>query len=195
MIVIFEKTIAIIIGSLLIGIGINGFLVPHHLLDGGVTGIALILHYYYDFPTGTTMFLLSLPLFIYAYISERNYFYNNFLGLVVAAIVIDWLGPLRNHFPMPAIFSAIFGGVFIGVGVGLMLRYKVSTGGTDFLAQFISDASKINVGVLIFFIDGLIVTGAFNLLGFTSFLYSCLAITIIGILTSYIARPLSRYKR
>ena len=43
---------AILIGSLLLGIGINGFLVPHHLLDGGITGLALIIHYYFGFPTG-----------------------------------------------------------------------------------------------------------------------------------------------
>ncbi|HER2162542.1 TPA: YitT family protein, partial [Streptococcus pyogenes] len=72
---IFQKAAAILIGSLLLSIGINGFLIPHHLLDGGITGIALILHYYFDFPTGLAMFLLSIPLCIYAWIYERTFFY------------------------------------------------------------------------------------------------------------------------
>ena len=53
---ILQKISAIFIGSLLLGIGINGFLVPHHLLDGGITGLALIIHYYFGFPTGFVCF-------------------------------------------------------------------------------------------------------------------------------------------
>jgi uncharacterized membrane-anchored protein YitT (DUF2179 family) len=53
---------AVFIGSLLSSIGINGFLIPHRLLDGGVTGLALIFHYYYGLPTGLVMFFLSIPL-------------------------------------------------------------------------------------------------------------------------------------
>ena len=86
------------------------------------------------------MFLLSIPLSVYAWFRERGYFYNSFIGLIVAAVFIDWLAPLRTQFS-PSVFSSVFfGGILIGVGVGLMLRYKTSTGGTDLLAQFISNA-------------------------------------------------------
>lgn len=136
MIRILQKILAILFGGLLLGIGINGFLVPHHLLDGGITGIALIIHYYFGFPTGLCMFLLSIPISVYAWYRERIYFYNSFFGLIVASAFIDWLAPLRTQF-LPSIFSSVlFGGMFIGVGIGLMLRYKTSTGGTDLLAQF-----------------------------------------------------------
>ena len=189
MIYIFQKVAAILIGSLLISIGINGFLVPHHLLDGGVTGIALILHYYFSFPTGLAMFLLSIPLSIYAWIYERTFFYNSFLGLIVSSILIDWLAPLRNQFSLPTFTSSLLGGVFIGIGVGIMLRYKASTGGTDLLAQFISKSFSVNIGIFILMIDGLIVIAAFNTLGLKVFLFSCLTICIVGIITSLIARP------
>lgn len=56
-----QKLIATIIGSLLIGIGVNGFLVPNYLIDGGILGIALILHYFLHLKTGITMVALSLP--------------------------------------------------------------------------------------------------------------------------------------
>ena len=177
---------AIIIGSLLIGVGINGFLVPYHLLDGGVTGIALILHYYFGFPTGLGLFLLSLPLFIIAWFQKRTFFYNNFLGLIFASIFIDWLEPLRTQFLFSIFTSVLLGGVLIGIGVGVMLLNNVSTGGTDMLAQFISEASSLNIGVIIFLIDGLIVTAAFNMLGLKAFLFSCLIICIIGMITSLI---------
>lgn len=106
MVKISEKIAAILIGSILIGVGINGFLVPHHLLDGGITGIALIMHYYFGFKTGLVMFLLSIPLFIYAWYFERGFFYNCFIGLIIASTVIDWLEPLRYHFT-PSLYSSV----------------------------------------------------------------------------------------
>ncbi|EFZ1984487.1 YitT family protein [Shigella flexneri] len=186
---IFQKITAIIIGSLLLSIGINGFLVPHHLLDGGITGIALIIHYYFEFPTGLAMFLLSIPLCIFAWIHERTFFYNSFLGLIVASIFIDWLEPLRNQFSLSIFPSMLIGGGLIGIGVGIMLRYEASTGGTDLLAQFISKAFSVNIGVIIFMIDGLIVTSALNTLELKAFLFSCLTICMIGMITSFMARP------
>lgn len=191
MIPIFQKALAILIGSLLLSIGINGFLIPHHLLDGGMTGIALILHYYYGFPTGLAMFLLSIPLSIYAWIYERTFFFNSFMGLIVASITIDWLAPLRTQFLFSIFTSVLLGGAFIGIGVGLMLRYKASTGGTDLLAQFISQGSSVNIGVIIFMIDGLIATAAFTTLGIKAFLFSCLTIIIIAFITSIMSRPLN----
>ncbi|PRA73815.1 MULTISPECIES: YitT family protein [Bacillaceae] len=189
---IFQKIMAILIGSLLLSIGINGFLVPHHLLDGGITGIALIIHYYFEFPTGLAMFLLSIPLCIFAWIHERTFFYNSFLGLIVASIFIDWLEPLRNQFSLSIFPSMLIGGGLIGIGVGIMLRYEVSTGGTDLLAQFISKAMSVNIGVVIFIIDGLIVTSAFKMLELKAFLFSGLTICMIGIITSIMARPSNR---
>lgn len=190
MIRIVQKIVATLIGSLLVAIGINGFLVPHHLLDGGITGIALILHYYFEYPTGLCMFLLSIPLSIYAWFRERRYFYNSFLGLIVTSIFIDWLAPLRDQFSPSIVTSVLFGGIFIGIGIGLMLRYQTSTGGTDLLAQFIAQAFSLNIGVIIFIIDGLIVAAAYNILGMEVFLFSSLTIVIIGFMTSLMAKPL-----
>ncbi|QED49334.1 YitT family protein [Cytobacillus dafuensis] len=182
----------IFIGSLLLGIGINGFLVPHRLLDGGITGIALIIHYYLDFPTGLCMFLISLPLSFYAWYRERDYFYNSIIGLIVAAAFIDWLAPIRTQFILPILPSVLLGGTLIGVGIGIMLRYQTSTGGTDLLAQFISKAFSINIGVIILMIDGIITAAAYGILGVQVFLFSCLTIAVIGLVTSLITRPIGR---
>ncbi|MDW7617492.1 YitT family protein [Peribacillus simplex] len=187
---IFQKITAILIGSLLLSIGINGFLVPHHLLDGGITGIALIIHYYFEFPTGLAMFLLSIPLCIFAWIHERTFFYNSFLGLIAASVFIDWLAPLRNQFSLSIFPSMLIGGGLIGIGVGIMLRYEASTGGTDLLAQFISKAMSVNIGVVIFIIDGLIVTSGFKMFELKSFLFSGLTICMIGLITSLMASPI-----
>ncbi|MCQ6279971.1 YitT family protein [Bacillus sp. EB600] len=182
---------AVIVGSLLLSIGINGFLVPHQLLDGGITGLALILHYYFGYPTGLTMLLLSIPLCIYAWVYDRDFCYNGFLGLITASIMIDLLEPLKTKFLLSILPSALLGGAFIGIGVGIMFRYKASTGGTDLLAQMISEYFSITIGVAILMIDGLIAAVAFKTLGLQAFLFSCITICFIGVITSLMARPLN----
>ncbi|MFB6466196.1 YitT family protein [Cytobacillus sp. Hz8] len=183
-ILLIIKNSAILFGSLLIGTGINGFLIPHHLLDGGIVGIALILHYYFHWQTGLVMFILSIPLILYAWFQERGYFYSSFQGLIVSSFFIDWLEPLQEQFNLPILFSTIIGASIIGVGVGLMLRYETSTGGTDLLASIVAKATSMNIGVLIFMIDGLVALLGFRVLGMRSFIFSTFSIAIIGTIAS-----------
>lgn len=170
----------------MLGIGINGFLVPYHLIDGGIIGVALIFHYYFNVPAGLFMVILSIPLCIYTLLREQTYFYNSLFGLIIAAVFIDLLEPLNSQLHLPILGSALLGGIFIGLGTGLMLRYKTSTGGTDLLAQFISNASTLNIGIVIFIIDGLIVTAGLSILGFVTFIFSCITILTVGIMSSLI---------
>ncbi|HLO13165.1 MAG TPA: YitT family protein [Pseudoneobacillus sp.] len=183
-IIIFIKIVAILIGSLLIGTGINGFLVPHHLLDGGIVGLALILHYHYEFQVGICMILLSTPLCIFAWFLNRNLLYTSLQGLLVSSFSIDWLAPIQTYFPLPIFISSLLGGAIIGVGIGLMLRYETSTGGTDLLAYIISRSSTINIGIMIFLLDGLVAIIGYNALGLKSFLYSALTILVVGFIAS-----------
>lgn len=194
MIIILHKLIVIFIGSLLLGIGINGFLVPYHLIDGGIIGIALIIHYHFHFPAGLLMVILSIPLGVYTWLREPAYFYNSVFGLIISAFIIDWLAPLKNELHPPILASALLAGMFIGLGTGLMLRYKTSTGGTDLLAQFVSKALTLNLGIVIFLIDGLIVTAGLSFLGAHSFIYSCITILTVGLVSSIIVgSPTHRY--
>ncbi|WP_338449396.1 YitT family protein [Niallia oryzisoli] len=190
---IIQKIPVVFIGSLLLGIGINGFLVPYHLIDGGIIGIALILHYFFDLQVGLTMVLLSIPLFLYTWLRERSYFYHSLYGLFIAAFFIDWLAPIQHQLHLPILASAVLGGTFIGLGTGLMLRYQTSTGGTDLLAKLVSNSSSLNIGIVIFLIDGLIVTAGFSVLGIRTFLFSCIAIITVGIMSSLIIGP-TKYK-
>jgi uncharacterized membrane-anchored protein YitT (DUF2179 family) len=187
--VILHKIPVIFVGGLLLGIGINGFLVPHHLLDGGFIGIALIFHYYFQFKVGLWMIILSLPLCLYTWLYERNFFYSSLSGLLISSVIIDSLAPLKNQFHLPILMSALLGGIFIGLGTGLMLRYQTSTGGTDLLAKFISKATSLNIGIVIFIIDGLIITAGFSTLGLRTFLFSCVTILTVGVMSSLIIEP------
>jgi uncharacterized membrane-anchored protein YitT (DUF2179 family) len=180
-----KKVISVFIGSLLLGTGINMFLVPYELLDGGIIGIGLIIKYVWGLKVGLTMILLSVPLYIFAWLYYRPYFYNSLHGLFVSSFFIDLLSPLRNLVQVPIFFSSILGGILVGAGIGIMLRQETSTGGTDLLAQFLADMTKINIGILIFIIDGLVLLIGSQIVSGQSFLFSLVAITFIGVTTTF----------
>ena len=178
------KILAVLVGSILLGVGVNGFLVPHQLLDGGMIGIGLIVHYFYGFPTGLTMILLSIPLYVLAWILERKYFFHSLNGLLVSSFFIDLFAPVEKGIHLGIIPSAILGGVLVGCGIGLMLRYETSTGGMDLLAQLIHKFIPVNVGILIFLIDGIVVLSGLKIIGMEKFIYSLLTIACVGLMTS-----------
>ncbi|EOR25186.1 YitT family protein [Cytobacillus oceanisediminis] len=183
-----EKIAATFVGSLLIGIGVNGFLVPHHLLDGGIIGIGLILHYHYGIPTGLSMILLSIPLYILVWFYNKEYFIYGIFGFLISSFSIDILSFLRNLFSLNVVLSAILGGVVIGVGIGLMLRFETSTGGTDLLAQVLSNILSIQVGVIIFLIDGIVLLSGYKIVGFSTFIASFITIFCVAIFTTLLSK-------
>ncbi|WP_141433065.1 YitT family protein [Bacillus sp. 03113] len=180
----FEKLAATIIGSFLMGIGINGFLIPHHLLDGGIIGLGLILHYYFQLPTGLCMVLLSTPLFILAWFYEKSYFFYSLHGLLISSFLIDMVSFIQDQLLLSVLPSSMIGGMLVGIGIGVMLRYETSTGGTDLLAQLLTKRIHIHVGIIIFFIDALIIFSGLDVIGFDKFLYSFITIFCGAIMTS-----------
>jgi uncharacterized membrane-anchored protein YitT (DUF2179 family) len=182
------KFIAVLLGCLLIAIGINFFLMPFKVLDGGVIGIALIINYLFGLRVGLIMFLCSIPIFTLAWFYYRDMFYNSIYGLVISSLVIDLLQPFHYHYlyyvELTPFSSSVIGGFIIGTGIGIMLRYETSTGGTDLIAQFLSKSVTFNVGILVFVIDVIIISFGGLLLSTETFLLSILTITAGGVATS-----------
>lgn len=182
----FTKSLVIIIGSISLSLGINLFLTPYEILDGGVVGLALILHYLYKLQIGLMIIIISIPIFIIAWFKYKTYFYNSIHGLITSSFIIDFLKPVRNLVQIDALYSAILGGILVGFGIGLMLRFQTSTGGTDLIAQFICDKTGINVGILIFFIDSIVIVIGGFLLSTSTLLLSIITVLVVGITTSII---------
>ncbi|MFD1356299.1 YitT family protein [Fictibacillus halophilus] len=178
-----KRTVAIFLGSVLLGIGINGFIVPFHLLDGGMIGISLLVKYVWGYKVGLTLILLSIPIYLLAWKLERRYFINSIHGLLVSSLIIDLLTPLRGMFTVSIIESSVIGGLFIGTGIGWMLRHETSTGGTDLLALFVSRWLSINVGMVIFLIDAAVILAGLYVMGEGILFYSLVTILSVGFAT------------
>ncbi len=186
-----NKIISTLFGSCLIAIGINCFVIPHHLVDGGIIGLGLIAKYTFGLKPGLTIIILSLPLYIYAWFHFRTYFYNGMHGLLVSSCLIDYFHPLSTLNTVPILISALTGGVVIGAGIGIMLYTKISTGGTDLLALMISKSTSLNVGMVILFIDGLVILIGSTVIKETTIFYSSLMVGVIGLTTSVITKKSS----
>jgi uncharacterized membrane-anchored protein YitT (DUF2179 family) len=183
-----KKMTITIIGSMFLAIGINVFLVPHHLLDGGIIGISLIVKYIWHVKVGLTIVLLSIPLYIMAWFYYRPFFYNSLHGLLFSSLMIDIFSVLRGIIMLDPMISSIIGGVLAGIGIGIMLREETSTGGTDLLAQFIARMTNWNVGIIIFMMDTFIIAIGSFIIDSTSFLYSLVVVTIVGIATTMLTQ-------
>ncbi|PZE22599.1 YitT family protein [Paenibacillus xerothermodurans] len=183
-----RKIAAIIFGSLMISIGINFFLMPFKVLDGGVIGLALIINYLFGVQVGLVMFLCSIPIFVVAWLYDPTILYNSLVGLMVSSLFIDLMVPFHFYFmyyiELSPFSSAALGGFIVGTGIGVMLRYETSTGGTDLLAQHLSKTVSVNVGIVIFIIDGIIISLGGLLISAETFLLSIITITAGGMATS-----------
>jgi len=182
------KIFTIVLGSLIIGIGVDFFLVPFRILDGGIMGIALITQYLYGTKVGLSVILLSMPIYIYTWFTYRSFFYNSILGMLLTAFSLDLLYPYQFHFTyyirLSPYTSSIIGGILVGIGIGFMLRNGTSIGGADMLAQIIASLSKINVGIIIFCFDALVIITGGILISAETFFLSLITIFFVGLLTS-----------
>ncbi|WP_209125127.1 YitT family protein [Alkalihalobacillus sp. BA299] len=181
------KTIwVILLGSLLISYGINQFFIPYHILDGGMIGLGLIIHYIWDLEVGLTILIMSIPIYILAWKYYRAFFIYSIPGFVVSSLFIDWFSFFVLPLVIDPLLSAILGGLILGAGVGIMFREDISTGGLDLLAQMIADYTKVNIGVMIFIIDFLVVIGGIFVITPTEILLSVIAVTATGFSTMLI---------
>ncbi len=190
------KLAAILIGSMLVAVGVNLFLVPHQLMDGGMIGIGLLATYYMKWPPGLVMMLVSLPVYIVVFFLDRRLFFHSFHGMLISSFFIDVFSLMRDWNHWSTATSSITGGVLIGMGIGLMLAYETNTGGTDLLAQFLARRFNLRVALLILLIDGLIVACSLQAIGGERTVFSLLTIIAVAATThmfSGLGRPKPPY--
>ena len=181
-----KKLLIIGFGSTMIGIGINGFILPLNIINGGFLGISLLLNYIFGFKTGVTFIFLNIPVYMFAFKSDPGYFFNGVIGAICTGLMIELLVPLNGMFHLPILSSVIIGAMIIGSGVGVMLRHHISPGGMDLLALIIAKWSKVNVGVIMFAMDAVIIITGLFLLQEVKLFYSLIIVAIVGLLASLI---------
>jgi len=175
----------IIIGSFILATGFVLFITPYKIVPGGVYGISIVLHYLFGTPVGIMALAFDIPLTILGVkILGPRFGFKTVLGFSLTAIFTDTLSYFWGSEPLvkgDALLSSIFGGVLLGIGIGLIFRAKATSGGSDIVAMMINKKTKIPLGLLMIYVDSLIVL--FGLIVFRDWkipLYSWIVIFITG---------------
>jgi len=177
---ILRKLFFIVLGNLLCAIAFNGFFIPSQLLSGGVGGIALMLRYLLDIPTGITVFLINVPIFIIgAKMVDREFIIYAFISMVAFSTLLTVTAGIARYFVMEDILlGAIFGGVLNGVGMGLMFRNRLCQGGLDIIATIIKKKFNLNISTGLMILNTTIVSLSSVLFGFSSAMYTIISMYV-----------------
>lgn len=148
-------------GVILTALGLDMFLIPNKIAAGGVSGIATILHYLINVPVGAAMLVLNVPLFAMGiYRMGLRFGFRSLYGTIALSVAVDALAPFLPVPTQDILLASLFGGVLVGLGLGLVFRYKGTTGGTDLAAAVLRTYTGVNIGQLLFLVDAIVVVAA-----------------------------------
>ncbi|SHE66028.1 YitT family protein [Desulforamulus putei] len=153
--------LGVTIGVLLTAVGLDAFLVPAKIAAGGLSGVATIFYHIAHWPVGLSMLVMNVPLFIWSIVRLGwRFTVNSVYGTVALSVFVDLLEPYLPLLTKDLLLASLYGGVLTGIGLGLVFRFNGTTGGTELLAAILRSYMGINIGQLLFIIDGLVVLWA-----------------------------------
>jgi uncharacterized membrane-anchored protein YitT (DUF2179 family) len=139
------------------------FLIPHHFVPGGISGIAMIANYFAGLPVGALIMVLNIPVFLLGLKTMgKKYVVNSLAGMVVSSVFIDLFHEVLK---LPSatgnpVLASIYGGVMLGVGLGIVFRGRASTGGSDIIGMVISKYTGMSLGYGIMVTDFLVISAS-----------------------------------
>jgi uncharacterized membrane-anchored protein YitT (DUF2179 family) len=180
-------------GILSAGLGLHGFLLPSNLIDGGVTGISMLLAAVTGLPLAVLIPIVNLPFIAvgYRYLG-KPFAVRSALGIGGLAAALAFI-----HFPIVTndrVLDAVFGGFFLGAGIGLAVRGSAVLDGTEIAALLISKQSAmVKVGDVILAFNVVLFIVAMAVLGVESALYSILTYMAAARTLDFIIHGIEEY--
>ena len=174
---IVSETFQISVDVLLASIGLKVFLLPNGFLDGGATGIAILLSEVTGVDISFLLLFVSLPfLFLAWYSLSKRIFTKSIVSIVALAIMIHY----ENFEPVTddKLLIAIFGGLFLGSGIGLTVKNGAVVDGSEILGIFINERYGISIGKVILVFNVILFSVTAALLSIEVAMYSILTFLI-----------------
>ncbi|CAH2713101.1 MULTISPECIES: YitT family protein [Neobacillus] len=172
------RAIAITIGAILMATGLEIFLVPNHVIDGGITGISIMLSHLTGLKLGIFLFILNLP-FVYLGFKQlgKTFAISTVYGIIVLSVFTSFFHPIPP-FTDDILLATLFGGMILGIGVGIVIRNGGALDGTEILALVINKKVPFSVGQIIMFMNIFILGAAGFVFSWDRAMYSLLAYVI-----------------
>ena len=170
----------IAVGSFLVALGVNFFLVPCKISTGGISGLGTILYYFFGIPLSLTVLVVNVVLFLIGYrLLERASVIRTGAGILFLSLFLELTDGLLVY-SEDLLIASVFGGILVGAGVGLTVLKDASTGGSDFLALMLHKlVPHISVAGFMLLIDSIVIAvSGLAFRNYTVMLYSVISLYI-----------------
>ena len=182
-------------GSVVTAVGVNGLLIPHRFVSGGVTGLALLLHYLVPaFSVALIYAVANVPLFLagWFFISRRFFLYS-IAGTIIFSSAVAWVDlgviPVKDQ-----LLAAILAGLILGTGSGIILKSLGSAGGTDILSVILLQRFSIRLGTTRLAFNILVLAAAALLFSLEDALYTLIYLYVSAQIVDLVVTGLSQRK-
>jgi len=170
-----NKFLLMMLGSVLASIGLEIFLIPNNIIDGGITGISIMASHFTNLPLGVFIFVLNAPFLILGYKQiGKTFALSTFFSVVCLSIGVSLLHPFAS-ITQDILLATIFGGIILGAGIGLIIRNGGSLDGTEIIAIILDKRSSFSIGEIVMFFNLFILGGSALVFGWDRAMYSLIA--------------------
>jgi len=182
------------LGSIIASFALEQFLIPNTILDGGITGISIIIYKLTNLPLGVLVVLLNIP---FIYIGYKNlgkrFLFRTLYSMICFSLCLSFF-ELLPVFTEEMLLATVFGGALLGIGVGLIIRSGGCNDGTESVAIVISKKTSLSVGQIVLIFNLIIYTIAGFIFGFDRAMYSLLTYIITFKVIDFVSEGLEQAK-
>ncbi|WPC39316.1 YitT family protein [Clostridium sp. JS66] len=169
------KVLLIILGAILYSIGLEIFLIPNNIIDGGIVGISIMISHFTNIPLGILTFILNIPFFVIGYKQiGKTFTISTLFSVVCYSIGISIFKPIPG-ITQDVLLASVFGGIIAGLGIGIIIKSGGSTDGAEIVAIILDKRLTFSVGQIVLFFNFFILTSAGFVFGWDRAMYSLIA--------------------
>ena len=169
---VFLRAAMILIGASLSAIGLEIFLIPNNLIDGGIVGISIMTSTLTHLPLGVFTFCLNVPFLLIGYKQiGKTFVLSTLFAITSLSVGVSLLRPIPG-LTHDIFLAAIFGGIINGAGVGLIIRAGGSLDGTEMVAIIFDKKTSFSIGEIVMFFNVFILGASGFLYGWDRAMYS-----------------------
>jgi uncharacterized membrane-anchored protein YitT (DUF2179 family) len=184
----------LVAGTALYAFGLQYFIIPNRLMEGGVTGVAVLLNYALDLPVSLTSLIINLPLFLLGwrklgksamiYTFAGTLLLSLFLWIAEVFVERGWLTPFQSENDF--ILIVLYAGVTLGTGLGLVFRAGGTTGGVDIIARILHRLRGWSMGQIILTLDVIVLGVSLLIIPKEKVLYTLVSVFIASKMIDFI---------
>lgn len=175
-----KELVIIALGSFIIAFAYHSFILPHHIVGGGASGVATLFLEVFGFNPAVTLYAINIPLLVLCwFVLGKDIFRKTVIGSFMYPFMVD----LTDHFPSltnDLLLASVFGGAIMGAGIALIFKVDASTGGTSILVQIMKEKLDMSLGTATIILDGMIVLSSLFVFDAETVLYAIINIVTLS---------------